>query len=50
MLESTTWAERYLSNPFPYLLPDISQVKPDSLQGMKKCFFDNYAKYMAFKL
>ena len=27
MLESTTWAERYLSNPFPYIVDDVTKVK-----------------------
>lgn len=50
MLETTIWAEPYLSNPFPYLVKDITKVSKDELAGMKKTFFDYYTKYSSFKL
>ena len=36
MLESTTWAERYLSNPFPYLIEDVAKVLYINIIALKK--------------
>lgn len=50
MLETTIWAEPYLSNPFPYLVKDITKCTKEELAGMKKSFFDYYNKYNSFKI
>lgn len=59
MLETYTWAEPYLSNPFPYIVDDITKVmksnkikfqaKKEDIDAMKKCFFHYYSKYTGFK-
>jgi hypothetical protein len=30
MLQSRAWGEKYLSNPFPYLLNDISAINKEA--------------------
>ncbi len=42
LLESRTWGEKYIANPFPYLTDDITSVKKSELELMKKCFYLNY--------
>ena len=42
LLETKSWGERYLANPFPYLTDDITKVKEEELKLMKKCFYLNY--------
>lgn len=49
MLESRVWGAKYLSNPFPYILDDITRANEKELNGMKKCFAVNYNKYDQFK-
>lgn len=49
MLETHTWAEPYISNPFPYILEDITKTKSEDIDAMKKCFFHYYQKYSQFK-
>ena len=49
LLESRVWGVKYISNPFPYVLEDISRANEKDLYGMKKCFAVNYNKYLQFK-
>lgn len=49
LLESRVWGAKYLSNPFPYVVKDITQAKEKEIMGMKKCFAVNYNKYLHFK-
>jgi hypothetical protein len=38
-----------LSNPFPYLFQDISQVSQEELKNCKEVFLQQYRKYSEFK-
>ena len=49
MLESRAWGKKYISNPFPYLVEDITKVKEDELYKLKKTFLINLKKYESFK-
>ena len=49
LLESRIWGAKYISNPFPYVLEDITKANEKDLNGMKKCFSVNYNKYLQFK-
>lgn len=42
LLETHTWAEPYLSNPFPYIVGDLTQASAGDLKAMKECFFMYY--------
>lgn len=48
-MDSRVWGAKYLSNPFPYIIDDITKANENELNGMKKCFAVNYNKYMQFK-
>eukprot|EP01017_Pseudomicrothorax_dubius_P038309 TRINITY_DN5716_c0_g1_i3.p1 TRINITY_DN5716_c0_g1~~TRINITY_DN5716_c0_g1_i3.p1 ORF type:complete len:352 (-),score=86.07 TRINITY_DN5716_c0_g1_i3:87-1142(-) len=49
LLEKRAWGDRYISNPFPYLVNNIAGVSQEELAKMKKCFLTNYHKYESFK-
>ncbi|CAD8207800.1 unnamed protein product [Paramecium octaurelia] len=49
LLETHTWAEPYLSNPFPYIVEDLTQATAGDLKAMKECFLQYYQKYSAYK-
>jgi hypothetical protein len=49
LLESRVWAKRYLSNPFPYLIDDITKVEEKDTNHMKALFKKHYTKYKLFK-
>jgi hypothetical protein len=49
LLESRTWSKPYLSNPFPYLFPDVSKVARPELDHCKQVFLTQYRKYSEFK-
>lgn len=45
MLQSRAWGESHVVNPFPYLIPDVTQLDATQLKGMKDCFRQNLIKY-----
>lgn len=49
MLETKAWGKKYISNPFPYLLEDITSVNDEELYKLKKSFLVNLKKYEAFR-
>ena len=49
LLETRTWSKPYLSNPFPYLFPDISKIPKAELDHYKQVFLGQYRKYSEFK-
>jgi hypothetical protein len=49
LLEIRPWGKSYITNPFPYIVDDISLVKENDLDKMVKCFSFHYSKYMKFK-
>lgn len=49
LLETRTWSKPYLSNPFPYLFPDVSKVPAAELQRLKQLFLMHYRKYSLFR-
>jgi hypothetical protein len=49
LLETRTWSKPYLSNPFPYLFLDVTQVTPSELSNCKQAFLQQYQKYSQFK-
>eukprot|EP01016_Furgasonia_blochmanni_P055040 TRINITY_DN9140_c0_g3_i1.p1 TRINITY_DN9140_c0_g3~~TRINITY_DN9140_c0_g3_i1.p1 ORF type:complete len:320 (-),score=66.94 TRINITY_DN9140_c0_g3_i1:120-1079(-) len=49
LLEKKAWGAKYISNPFPYLVEDITKVKEEDFKNMKKTFLVNYKKYQEFK-
>ena len=49
MLETRAWGKKYISNPFPYLLEDITSVNDQELYKLKKSFLVNVKKYQSFK-
>lgn len=49
LLETRTWSKPYLSNPFPYLFPDITKIAKPELDHYKQIFLAQYRKYNEFK-
>lgn len=49
LLETRTWSKPYLSNPFPYLFPDITKIDKAELSHYKQIFLTQYSKYSEFK-
>lgn len=49
MLDTRAWGKKYITNPFPYLISDVTQVKEEDLKAMKKTFLLNIKKYESFK-
>lgn len=49
LLETRVWSRNYLSNPFPYILEDITKVEPKELEHYKRLFAKYYRKYSEFK-
>ena len=49
MLESRAWGKKYISNPFPYLVEDITSIKDDDYKKLKKSFLINLKKYESFR-
>jgi hypothetical protein len=49
MLNTRLWSDKYITNPFPYIEPDISQIQEDDLNIFKKTFFINHKKYEAYR-
>lgn len=48
-MDSRIWGKGYLSNPFPYLIGDITKVKEQDLTLIKSTFKSHYTKYKLFK-
>ena len=38
MLETRTWGEKYIANPFPYIEEDITKIGEKNYATLKKCF------------
>ena len=49
LLETRVWSKNYLSNPFPYLIEDITKVEKTDLERYKQLFLKHYKKYSEFK-
>lgn len=49
LLESRVWGKNYLSNPFPYLIDDITKVSDKDAGHLKALFKKHYSKYRLFK-
>lgn len=49
LLETRTWSKPYLSNPFPYLFQDVTQINKEELEHCKQTFLQEYRKYSEFK-
>lgn len=49
MLETRIWADKYITNPFPYIEEDITKIPQGDLEQFKKTFYINLKKYEAFK-
>lgn len=49
MLGTRAWGKRYVSNPFPYLVDDITTVNEEELYKLKKSFLVNLKKYESFR-
>jgi hypothetical protein len=49
LLNTRIWADRYITNPFPYIEKDITKIPKEDLESFKKTFFINLKKYEAFR-
>ena len=49
MLGTRAWGKKYVSNPFPYLVDDITKVNDEELYKLKKSFLVNLKKYESFR-
>ena len=49
LLETRPWGKPYVSNPFSYLVSDITLVPEADVKNMVNCFRFNYEKYLRFK-
>ena len=49
MLGTRVWADKYITNPFPYIEEDITKIPKEDLETFKKTFFINLKKYEAFR-
>lgn len=49
LLNTRVWADRYITNPFPYIEQDITKIPKEDLNHYKKVFFLNLKKYEAFR-
>ncbi len=39
------WSQDFVSNPFVYVIDDVTRITPQDKASMKRCFADNYKKY-----
>jgi hypothetical protein len=49
LLDTRTWGDKYITNPFPYIDKDITKISADDLKHFKKTFYINLRKYQAFR-
>jgi hypothetical protein len=49
LLGTRIWADRYVTNPFPYIEKDITKIPKEDLESFKKTFYINLKKYEAFR-
>jgi hypothetical protein len=49
LMDSKVWSKDYLSNPFPYLINDITRVREEDAKQLKGAFKKHYTKYKLFK-
>jgi hypothetical protein len=49
LLNTRVWADKYVTNPFPYIEKDITKISKEDLNTHKKTFFINLKKYEAFR-
>ena len=45
LLDTRTWGDKYITNPFPYIEKDITKISADDLKHFKKTFYVNLRKY-----
>lgn len=45
LLDTRSWGEKYVTNPFPYIEEDITKIKEADLKQYKQHFFVNLKKY-----
>lgn len=49
MLGTRVWADKYITNPFPYIESDVTRITKEEMETFKKTFFINLKKYEAFR-
>lgn len=49
LFDTRTWGKKYLSNPFPYLVQDITKLEDKDANLLKSTFKKHYTKYKLFK-
>lgn len=49
LLDTRTWGDKYITNPFPYIDKDITSFKEEDLKHFKKHFYVSLRKYQAFR-
>ena len=49
LLDTKLWGEKYVTNGFPYLTGDITELSEKDHKYFKNTFFVNYKKYEAFR-
>jgi hypothetical protein len=49
MLDTRVWADKYITNPFPYIEQDITKISKEDFNIFKKTFFVNLKKYESFR-
>lgn len=49
LLDTRCWGEKYVTNPFPYIEPDITKIPEEDLKHFKRHFYINLKKYQAFR-
>jgi hypothetical protein len=49
LLEKRAWNKKYIHNPFPYLVEDITKVNQETIKNWVDCFRFHYLKYEKFK-
>jgi len=49
LLDSRVWGEKWVTNPFPYITNDPTQMPEDKLKSYKQHFFVSLKKYQAFR-
>jgi hypothetical protein len=49
LFNTRIWADKYVTNPFPYIESEITKINKDDLERYKKTFYLNLKKYEAFR-
>ena len=45
LLDTRCWGEKHVTNPFPYIEPDITKIPEEDLKHFKRHFYINLKKY-----